>query len=188
MVMYDPLVALKSVSCEGDDELMLRQTMYCSPLTSDYLYSIETIHLRTNPSNDTLSAKSAFDNVKNLGQRGGNSNAFSGDSLGNVYMLMPSQNAIYIYKSIFHRLSSYIFILTSNNSSTSLQTKPYVRDPRIIWPDSASIGFDGYIYFNINQLPYQPDWNNGIDGRLHPGLILRCKLPDEPDPGAAVLD
>jgi len=84
--------------------------MYYSPLTSDYLYSIETQYLRAKPSNDTLSAKRAFDNVKNLGQRGGNANGFSSDSLGNVYMLMPSQNAIYIYKFV---PSSYlpIFLL-----------------------------------------------------------------------------
>ena len=74
--------------------------MYYSPLTSDYLYSIETNYLRSNPNNDTLSAKRAFDNVKNLGQRGGNANGFSSDSLGNVYMLMPSQNAIYTYKFV----------------------------------------------------------------------------------------
>jgi len=76
------------------------QIMYYSPLTSDYLFSIETQYLRAKPSNDTLSAKRAFDNVKNLGQRGGNANGFSSDNLGNVYMLMPSQNAIYIYKCV----------------------------------------------------------------------------------------
>lgn len=37
----------------------------------EYLFSIETKYLRANPTNDTLSAKRAFDNVKNLGQRGG---------------------------------------------------------------------------------------------------------------------
>ena len=40
------------------------------------------------------------------------------------------------------------------------------------------MGFDGHIYFNINQLPYQPDWNDGVDYRQYPGLILRSKLPD----------
>lgn len=74
--------------------------MYYSPLTSDYLYSIETKYLHTDPSNDTLAAKRASDNVKTFGQRGGNANGFSSDSLGNIYMLMPSQNAIYIYKSV----------------------------------------------------------------------------------------
>lgn len=83
--------------------------MYYSPLTSDYLFSIETQYLRANPSNDTLSAKRAFDNVKNLGQRGGNANGFSSDNLGNVYMLMPSQNAIYIYKFVSIASSPFPF-------------------------------------------------------------------------------
>jgi hypothetical protein len=47
---------------------------------------------------DSLASKRTSDNVKNLGQRGGNANGFTGDSLGNIYMLMPESNAIYIYK------------------------------------------------------------------------------------------
>lgn len=74
--------------------------MYFSALTTDYLYSIETKYLRNNPRIDLLANKLAYDNVKNLGQRGGNANGFAGDSLGNVYMLMPEHNAIYIYKSV----------------------------------------------------------------------------------------
>lgn len=63
-------------------------------------------------------------------------------------------------------------------SYTTHLTTPYVRDPRILWPDSANVGWDGYIYFNINQLPYQADWNNGVEGRVYPGLILRAQMPD----------
>ena len=75
--------------------------MYYSALTTDYLYSIETRYLRVNPNSDPLANKNAFDNVKSLGQRGGNANGFTGDSLGNVYMLMPEHNAIYVYKYAF---------------------------------------------------------------------------------------
>ena len=134
--------------------------MYYSPLTSDHLYSIETQYLRTNPAHDSLAAQRASNNVKNLGQRGGNANGFAGDSNGVVYMLMPEQNAINIY------------------NASILKAQACVRDPRIIWPDSAAVGFDGFLYFNINQLPYQPDWNNGTDLRQYPGLILRSKLPN----------
>ncbi|KAI0592871.1 major royal jelly protein-domain-containing protein [Biscogniauxia sp. FL1348] len=147
----------------GNDGAELDQygeVMYYSALTTDYLYSIETRYLRANPGLDPLADKRASDNVKNLGQRGGNANGFAGDSLGNVYMLMPEHNAIFIY-----------------NSTTSL-TVPYVRDTRMVWADSANVGWDGYLYMTINQLPYQPDWNDGVDGRVHPGLILRVKLPD----------
>lgn len=72
--------------------------MYYSPLTSDNLYSIETKYLKANPNKDPRALKAAFDNVKSLGQRGGNANGFTGDSLGNVYMLMPEHNGIFIYK------------------------------------------------------------------------------------------
>ncbi|RFU23682.1 hypothetical protein B7463_g12657, partial [Scytalidium lignicola] len=148
---------------EGLDGIELSEdgeVMYFSPLTGDFLYSIETKYLRVNPRTDPLAIKAANDNVKFLGGRGGNANGFSGDSNGNVYMLMPEHNAIYIY------------------NSTIRQALPYVRDPRIIWPDSANAGWDGYLYYNINQLPYQADWNNGVDKRQYPGLILRSKLAD----------
>ncbi|KAH8810870.1 major royal jelly protein-domain-containing protein [Xylogone sp. PMI_703] len=148
---------------EGLDGIELSadgEVLFFSPLTGDFLYSVETKYLRVNPSTDPLATVVANDNVKFLGGRGGNANGFSGDSNGNVYMLMPEHNAIYIYNSTTH------------------QTIPYVRDPRIIWPDSANAGWDGYLYYNINQLPYQADWNNGVDGRQYPGLILRSKLVD----------
>lgn len=145
---------------DGIELSLYGDVLYFSPLTSDYLYSIETKYLRANPKDDQLSKIRAFNNVKNLGQRGGNANGFSSDSLGNVYMLMPESNAIYKY------------------NGTTLLAEPYVRDPRIIWPDSSNVGFDGYIYFNINQLPYQPMWNDGNDLRAYPGLILRSKLPN----------
>ncbi|MCJ1379850.1 hypothetical protein MMC17_002953 [Xylographa soralifera] len=109
-----------------------------SPVTSDYLYSIETQYLR---------------------QRGGDANGFEGDSNGLVYMLMPGSNAIFMY------------------DPQKAQTLPFVRDPRIIWPDSASVAEDGYIYVNINQLPYMPGLNNGTDLRTYPGAILRARLP-----------
>lgn len=69
----------------------------------------------------------------NLGRQGGNANGFNGSSNGAVSMLMPEQNAGYIY-----------------NAST-LQAVPYVRHPRSVWPDLSNIGFDGYTNFDINQ-------------------------------------
>lgn len=99
--------------------------MYYSPLTSDYLYSIETQYLRTSPKTDPLAAKRAADNVHNLGQRGGNANGFASDSLGNVYMLMPSSNAIYIYKYVPRSPCSLI----SDVSSLSTNQAPHPSNP-----------------------------------------------------------
>jgi sugar lactone lactonase YvrE len=144
---------------EGLDGLQLSpdgSTMYYSALTTDYLYSIPTRNLRER---DSLAEIRAAANVSSHGQRGGNANGFEGDSNGLIYQLIPEHNAVYAY-----------------NPATGL-TEPFVRDPRIIWPDGASIGEDGYLYLNINQLPHQPNWNEGVDGRTWPGAVLRCKLP-----------
>ncbi|KAF2162025.1 hypothetical protein M409DRAFT_69272 [Zasmidium cellare ATCC 36951] len=148
---------------EGLDGIQLSpdgKRMYYSPLSTNYLWSVPTANLRANASDDSLVEVFAHANVSNHGQRGGNGNGFEGDSNGLIYQLMPEHNAIYYF-----------------DPSDGL-TKPFVRDPRIIWPDGASVGTDGYIYMNINQLPHQPDWNDGVDGRVHPGVVLRAKLPN----------
>ncbi|CAO2653551.1 Nn.00g029620.m01.CDS01 [Neocucurbitaria sp. VM-36] len=147
---------------EGLDGLQLSpdgNTMYYSPLTSDYFYSIPTANLRAKDDDDPLAEEAAKNNVTNRGQRGGNANGFEGDSNGLVYQLMPEHNAIYCY------------------DPDTLLNRGVVRDPRIIWPDGATIGEDGYFYVNINQLPYQPMWNNGEDKRTFPGAVLRFKIP-----------
>ncbi|KAL1859869.1 hypothetical protein Plec18170_001815 [Paecilomyces lecythidis] len=144
--------------CDGIQLDPSGSVLYYSPMVSDYIYSIETKYLRDHTSIDSLEA--ANDNVKSLGQRGGHGNGFEGDSNGLIYQGIPEQNAIYYY-----------------NPSTR-RTEPFVRDPRIIWPDGLSIGEDGYLYVIINQLPYQPMWNNGTDFRQYPGAILRAKLPN----------
>jgi sugar lactone lactonase YvrE len=147
---------------EGLDGLQVSpdgETLFYSPLTSDYLYSVPTANLRARVEDDVLVEVKAAGNVTSRGQRGGNANGFEGDDNGLVYQLMPEHNAVYVY------------------DPATLVTRPFLRDPRIIWPDGASVGEDGYMYLNINQLPYQPNWNNGTDGRVHPGVVLRCKLP-----------
>ena len=147
---------------EGLDGIQLSldgKTMYYSPLTSDYMYSVPTYNLLLRPQ-DPLAEIAAHNNVSNLGQRGGQANGFEGDSNGLVYMSMPEQNSLNIY------------------NPATLQAQLYVRDPRIIWADSLSIGMDGYMYMNINQLPYQASWNNGTKNlREYPGAVLRAKLP-----------
>jgi sugar lactone lactonase YvrE len=134
------------------------ETVYYSALTSTYLYSVPTKNLRSRVSENQLAEIEAANNVTNHGQRGGNANGFEGDTNGLIYQLIPEHNAVYAY------------------NPATLQTEPFVRDPRIIWPDGASIGEDGYMYLNINQLPYQPNWNEGVDKRTYPGAVVRCKL------------
>nr|POE85411.1 protein yellow [Quercus suber] len=147
---------------EGLDGIQLSpdgKRMYYSPLSANFLYSVPTANLRERDTN-VLAEINAHANVSNHGQRGGNANGFEGDSNGLIYQLMPEQNAIYYY------------------DPKDGQTHGLLRDPRLVWQDGASIGADGYIYMNINQLYYQPDWNDGIDYRTYPGAVLRAKLPN----------
>jgi sugar lactone lactonase YvrE len=146
------ITALDGIQLSPDGSVM-----YYSPLVSAYLYSIETKYLRDHTSSNANAVASS--NVKNLGQRGGLANGYEGDSNGLIYQLIPDQNAIFTY-----------------DPSTSLQST-FVRDPRIVWPDSASVAEDGYIYWTVNQLFDSAGFNNGTDLRKHPGAILRAKCP-----------
>lgn len=147
---------------EGLDGIQISpdgETIYYSPLTSNTLYSVPTANLRERDSNP-LAEIWAHANVSNHGQRGGNANGFEGDSNGLIYQLMPTQNSVYYF------------------DPADGMTHGWLRDPRILWPDGATLGLDGFLYLNINQLPFQPDWNFGVDGRLHPGAVLRAKVPN----------
>ena len=132
------------------------ETMFYSSLTSDILYSIPTSYLRDA---SDVAEERASHAVSNLGQRGGLANGFEGDSNGLIYQLVPSQNALFTY------------------DPRKAQQFGFVRDPRILWPDSASIAEDGYIYWNVNQLNFAPSNHNGTDLRKKPGAILRAKCP-----------
>ena len=115
---------------EGLDGIQLSpdgETMWYSPLSANYLYSVPTTNLRERDTNP-LAELWARANISNHGQRGGNANGFEGDSSGNVYQLMPEHNAIFRY------------------DPNQARTVGFVRDPRIIWPDGASVAEDGYIY------------------------------------------
>jgi len=50
------------------------------------------------------------------------------------------------------------------------------QDPRILWPDTLSIGADGYLYFTANQLYRQPVFHQGMDLRQQPYALLRIKI------------
>lgn len=100
------------------------KTMYYSPLSQRVLYSVPTANLRERDTNNFAEIQ-AHANVSNHGQRGGDANGFEGDSNDLVYQLMPEHNAVYYF-----------------DPNDGL-THGFVRDPRIIWPDGASIGADG---------------------------------------------
>jgi len=54
------------------------------------------------------------------------------------------------------------------------------QDPAMIWPDSMSIGDDGYLYFTANQLNRQPKFHNNQDQRRQPYVLFRTKVNTQP--------
>lgn len=58
------------------------------------------------------------------------------------------------------------------------------EDSRILWPDTLSIGTDGYLYFTANQLDRQHGFHQGTDLRRPPYQVLRVRI----DAGPVLLD
>ncbi|MWL72852.1 gluconolaconase, partial [Escherichia coli] len=54
--------------------------------------------------------------------------------------------------------------------------------PEILWPDTLSVGPDGYLYFTTNQLNRQPGFHSGKDLRQKPYALLRIKINAAPAP------
>jgi sugar lactone lactonase YvrE len=57
-----------------------------------------------------------------------------------------------------------------------------VHDPRILWPDTLSMGPDGYLYFTANQLHRQAGFNGGVDRRQTPYMVYRTRVDAKPAP------
>jgi sugar lactone lactonase YvrE len=134
------------------------KTLYFCPLSSRHLYSVPTDLLRDpNVSEAQLAAV-----VKDLGEKGA-SDGLEADANGAVYA------GDYEHNSIRKRLAD-----------GSWQT--IVHDPRVLWPDTLSVGPDGYLYFTVNQLQRQAGFHNGKDLRDKPYSLLRVKIDAAPAP------
>ena len=62
------------------------------------------------------------------------------------------------------------------------QWQTLVHDPRLLWPDTLSIGPDGYLYFIANQLHRQAAFRSGQDQRQKPYSLMRLKIDAAPAP------
>jgi len=132
------------------------ETLFFGPTGGSYLYSVPTALLRAQGPTSEVRAQAG---VTSLTQKGA-SDGFETDSNGLVYLGHPQQNAVVIY----------------NPANSSMST--FVRDPRVNWVDTLSIGTDGYLYFTVNQLNYAPQQTYpGTDRRIHPYVLFRAKLP-----------
>ena len=134
------------------------KTLYFSALSSRHLFAVPTEMLRdASVSEAQLNAA-----VKDLGEKGA-SDGLESDANGAVYA------GDYEHNGIRKRLAD-----------GSWQT--IVHDPRVLWPDTLSVGPDGYLYFIANQLQRQAGFHDGKDLREKPYSLLRVKIDAAPAP------
>lgn len=132
--------------------------LYFSPLSSRHLYAVSTALLR-DPAVSEAQLQAA---VRNLGEKGA-SDGLEADAEGAVYA------TDYEHNGIRKRLPDGTW-------------QTIVHDPRVLWPDTLSIGPDGYLYFTANQLHRSPGFNGGQDLRSKPYSLLRVKIDAAPAP------
>ncbi len=132
--------------------------LYFSPLSSRHLYAVSTALLR-DPAVSEAQLQSA---VRDLGEKGA-SDGLEADAEGAVYA------TDYEHNGIRKRLPDGTW-------------QTIVHDPRVLWPDTLSIGPDGYLYFTVNQLHRSPGFNDGQDLRSKPYSLLRVKIDAAPAP------
>jgi sugar lactone lactonase YvrE len=145
------LTAADGIAISADGE----ELYYC-PLTSRHLYSVSTAALRDANATDDAVASSVVD----LGEKG-MSDGLEADSAGRVYVTDIEHNAIR------RRLSDGSY-------------ETIAHDPRILWPDTLSLGADHYLYFTANQVHRQAAFNGGIDMRKMPYVLFRTAVDADP--------
>lgn len=133
-------------------------TLYFSPLSSRHLYAVPTPLLRDPAATDARIASA----VKDLGEKGA-SDGLEADADGAVYA------TDYEHNGVRKRLPDGGW-------------ETIVHDPRALWPDTMSIGPDGYLYFTANQLHRMPGFNGGKDLRSKPYSLFRVKIDAKPAP------
>ncbi|PKA73093.1 sugar lactone lactonase YvrE [Pseudomonas baetica] len=134
------------------------KTLYFTPLSSRHLYSVPTALLR----DSSVSEQQLAAAVQNLGEKGA-SDGMEADASGALYA------GDYEHNSIRKRLPDG-------------QWQTIVHDPRLLWPDTLSIGPDGYLYFTANQLHRQAAFRGGQDQRQKPYSLMRLKIDAAPAP------
>ena len=127
---------------------------YFRPITQPTLYRIATEHLR----NPALSAAALASKVEVVAETGV-SHGMMADSKGNVYLTDSPAKAV-------------------RYATPDRALKTLAKDSRFSWPDSFSVGPDGYLYMTDAQINRGKKFNNGEDKTDYPFRLYRMKLPD----------
>jgi sugar lactone lactonase YvrE len=140
-------VAADGIALSPDGE-----TLYFCALSSRTLYAVPTRLLRDPDATDADIAQA----VRNLGEKGA-SDGLEADAKGNVY------GGDYEHDALRK--------LAPGGRWTTI-----AQGPDMSWPDTLSVGPDGYLYVIANQLHRQAGFNGGKDLRVKPYRLLRVKI------------
>ena len=143
-------IASDAIALSADGSML-----YYGPLSGRTLHAVPTAMLR----DPSVSEEQLGRAVRSMGRKGA-SDGIAEDDRGRVFAGDYEHNAIRV--------------LDHGKWST------LVSDPRISWPDTLSIGPDGYLYFTANQLHRQPGFHGGRDLRRKPYELLRIKVGSRP--------
>jgi sugar lactone lactonase YvrE len=139
----------------GSDGIALsadkNRLFYC-PLASRKLYSVPTAALTNTKLSDRLVGSQVVDH----GDKGGAADGMETDPSGDLYITNYEHNAILRRK----RNGEY---------------ETVVHSSQLLWPDTLAMSNDGWLYFTVNQLHRQPNFNNGHDRRQPPYALMRVK-------------
>ncbi len=144
------LVATDAIAISPDGE-----TLYYSALSSRHFYSVPTALLRDPAKGDKAIAAAIVD----LGAKAP-SDGLAEDDKGRIYGGDYEHGAIRRFERG--------------------EWRTIAQDPRILWPDTLSVGTDGYLYFTANQLYRQAGFHEGVDLRKRPYELLRIKIDAGP--------
>jgi sugar lactone lactonase YvrE len=144
------LVASDGIAISADGA-----TLYYCALSSRHLYAVPTALLRDPSVDDAEIARQ----IRDLDLKGA-SDGLAEDDQGRIYAGDYEHDAIRRY------------------ANGRWQT--IAQDPRILWPDTFSVGTDGYLYFTANQLHRQAPFHEGRDERKQPYVLLRIKIDAGP--------
>ncbi|MDB5312435.1 MAG: major royal jelly protein [Gemmataceae bacterium] len=133
------------------------QKLFYCPLASRRLYCVATDAL----ADPDLPDETAAAAVEDLGDRGFASDGLEVDDKGRLYLTNYEHNAI-LRRSPDGRYETLVY------------------DNRVLWPDTMSIGQDGFLYFTANQLHRQPRFHGGKDQRIKPYVLFKVKIEAGP--------
>ncbi|KHO10919.1 btb/poz-like protein [Metarhizium robertsii ARSEF 23] len=140
--------ALLTLACSKD--------LYFSVISGQELWSVPTAALRARDAHSELVVQAS---VSAKGQKGVG-DGMETDSNGIIYTGHVEQEAIVSYAP----------------GNATVQT--FLRDPRISWVDTLSVGWDGSLYFTVNQVHLMPGFFPGAERRQHPYVLFKTQLPD----------